>query len=352
MVTLSAIAKRAKVSVATVSNVLNQRGGYGEETASRILQAAEELGYFRHRRGKRPRQAQTVVAVYRPFPTAFPPDEVPGNFESHAIDAIERYLGTQGYRLVLAGAEGEPDSPLPPALAQQDVVGVLLVGGRFSDRFVQRVLNTDLPTVMVGSIPKVDCNAVSAANRAGMYKATTHLLQHGRRSIAFIKGPPTTATSAEKLLGYMEALRDAGLEPSADLIFDGDFSVESGQRVAHALVQRGLPVDAVLASNDHMAAGCLTALLDHGVAVPQQVAVFGFGDNAVAQLIRPSLSTMRIPRAVIGELAARRLVEMIADPDSLPVQTTVTTPLVVRESCGTLAPTTTPEEASQVRRSF
>jgi DNA-binding LacI/PurR family transcriptional regulator len=173
---------------------------------------------------------------------------------------------------------------------------------------------------------------VDADNRGGARKAVDHLVARGRRTIATISGPLDMGVGLDRLDGYRDGLAAAGLEEAGDLVEAGDFTEEGGAAAMGRLLARpGDPVDAVFAASDLMAAGALRALRAAGRRVPEDVAVVGFEDSAVARYAQPPLTTVRQPIEEMGRQATRLLLAQVAG-EAGGMHLILDTELVVRAS--------------------
>ena len=176
---------------------------------------------------------------------------------------------------------------------------------------------------------------MSIANFDGARAITQHLLGHGHRCIAMIRGPVGNVDSDERLRGYHDALRGAGIQPSPLLELAGDFTESSGYRVAAELLKRKPRPTAVFAANDSMAVGLLSALGSLGVSVPGDLGVVGFDDIAIARYMNPPLTTVRVDAFGLGQHAVRMMLYRVRTPEPVPVRHEVLpAPVVVRRSCG------------------
>jgi DNA-binding LacI/PurR family transcriptional regulator len=194
------------------------------------------------------------------------------------------------------------------------VDGVLLASLHGDDPLPGILERAGVPAVLVGrpAGPTL-ATYVDADNRGGARKAVDHLVARGRRTIATISGPLDMAVGLDRLEGWRDGLAAAGLEAAGDLVEAGDFTEEGGAAAMGRLLERpGCPVDAVFAASDLMAAGALRRLRAAGRRVPDDVAVVGFEDSAVARYTQPPLTTVRQPIEEMGRQATRLLLAKVA----------------------------------------
>src|SRR5204862_1611466 len=179
------------------------------------------------------------------------------------------------------------------------------------------------------------CDSISISNHEGAYLLVKHLLDLGHRRIATISGPPRNIDAEQRLAGYHKALKDHGGERDPELEVTGDFSEPSGYEGAMRLLALQRAPTAVFAANDYMAVGVLGALSDAGVRVPQDMAVGGFDDIAMARYLNPPLTTVRVDAYRLGRRAAEWLIgHRDVSAAHTPLREVMPTTLVVRGSCG------------------
>jgi DNA-binding LacI/PurR family transcriptional regulator len=172
-------------------------------------------------------------------------------------------------------------------------------------RAYQELLARGLPVVLLGQTASF-CRqfpSVAGDDEGGSATATQHLLQLGHRRIAFLAGPLAAPWAQERLEGYRRALREAGLDSDDDLLFQAGNTVDDGVKVARQILSERRTFTAIQASSDLVAIGCASALLDHGVRIPQDVSVTGFGNILSAEYFRVPLTTVRQPKRRLGNAA-------------------------------------------------
>jgi LacI family transcriptional regulator len=179
-----------------------------------------------------------------------------------------------------------------------------------------------------------DYAALSVDNYGGATAMMRHLLGRGFRRIAFIGGPGNNFDADERLRGYREVLAQNG---GAERLFDGDFSEASGYRAGLLIAALRERPDAIFAANDTMALGCLFALTEHGLSVPDDIALAGFDDIPIARFVTPPLTTVRVRIAELGRLALERLAALIETGAVPPAAEPLACDLIVRASTGNAA---------------
>lgn len=340
-VTLRDIARQLNVSVTTVSNVLRGTGRVSDETRRAVLDLAEKTGYLKQRQST-PHKLLGLIFCAPPEGEREPVTqstlpEVASHYTSEAVEGIDQVIAAHGYHLLFRIArETDSEADMPEMVEQRAVQGLFVVGGSISDAYVKALRDFAIPMVVLFTyVEQVNVNCVLADNTGGAYLAVNHLVSLGHKRIGFINGWDATRTSLGKLAGYRRVLTDAGLETDPELVVTGDFTYESGYARGKELLELPSRPSALFVADDTMALGAMKAARDLGLSVPADVAVVGFGDGPFSRHAEPPLTTVQVPKRNIGELAARRLMELLEEKSSgPPLQIVVATELVVRESCG------------------
>lgn len=327
-VTIKDIAREADVSIASVSRVLNNVGRVSDATRARILSIAERLRYVPHE-GARSliRKRTAMVGMVLP--------DLHGEFFSELLRGADSAARALGMHLLVSTSHGDPDEAAAAIRSMRGRVdGLLLMSPHVDSTFAARHLSGDLPVVLLNAPPGAAAHLVSIDDYAGAVAMVRHLSASGCTRIAHIAGPVGNSDAAERLRGYRDAL---GQPADPALIFQGDFSVDAGRAAALAFAALSPRPDAIFAANDMMAAGCMEALAELGIAIPGEIAVGGFDDVPLAHFLSPPLTTMRIDVARFGRTAFVQLVAAIAGQPDLPPVEKIVPALVIRQSCGHLS---------------
>ena len=326
-VTIKDVARQANVSVATVSRALNGQPNVAEDVRRRVLEVAGRLRYSPNpaARSLSSRRTQTIGVVL---------PELYGEFFSELMRGIDQVARERGLHLLVSSYHGHPREQGAALRAMPGRVDGLLLMSPFVEG--AQGLAADLPALPVvlinPALPLDGVPSVGVDNHGGALAMMRHLLGAGHRRIAFIAGPADNVDARERLRGYHEALAGTA-PPLAPWVLEGGFDEASGVRAGRALVAAGERPDAVFAANDMMALGCLFALREGGVRVPQDIALAGFDDIPLSRYVHPTLTTMRVEIAELGARAIQRLLDA-GEPGQLPQATPELLPpgLVVRES--------------------
>jgi LacI family transcriptional regulator len=327
------VAKRANVSISTVSRVINRRELVNEETCKRVEAVIRELKYRPNAfaRGLMLRKSGIVGLVL--------PD-LHGEFYSEVIRGANLQAREMGHNLLLSSAlPGDDANSWLAALGQHALLDGLAV--MVSDTMARGIgpalAELQIPIVVLdGEIEGVEHDTVVIDQRQGAQAMMEHLLEncHDTRVI-FVGGLETNIDTQARYQAYCDALRKAKRNPAADDVYYLDYTYESAYRLAvKKATQWAGPNHCVFAANDEMAAGIIAGAIAKGMAVPLDLAVVGFDDTRVAQLTRPLLTTVRVPMSSMGATAVELLCRRIAEPERSPSTVSLPAELVVRDSCG------------------
>ena len=326
-VTIKDVARHANVSVATVSRALNGHPNVAEDVRQRILVVAEQLRYSPHHaaRSLSSRRTQTIGVV---LPDLY------GEFFSELMRGIDQIARERGLHLLVSSYHGNPQEQGTALRTMRGRVDGLLLMSPFVDG--AEALAADLPpmpvVLMNPALAAAGQPSIGVDNHGGAMAMMQHLLESGHRRIAFIAGPEDNFDACERLRGYRDALAQ-GAPEIAPWILPGEFDEASGHDAGQALLESTQRPDAVFAANDMMALGCLFALNEAGLRVPDDIALAGFDDIPLSRYVHPPLTTMRVEIAELGARAIQRLLDAAPGEAALPVLPELLQPrLVVRES--------------------
>jgi DNA-binding LacI/PurR family transcriptional regulator len=332
--TIEDVARLAGVSRATASRVANNSPKVSPEARAAVQAAIARLGYVPNRaaRSLMTRRSDSIgVVIMEPAGSLFA-DPFFGNL----LVGISDGLAARDIQLVLLMAQtAREEARVERYLEAGHVDGAILVGPHGVDPVPARLDRQGVPIVLSGrQLGDGGVSHVDSDNRGGARAAVAHLLDSGRRSIATIHGTLDLSSGIDRLEGYRDALREAGLPLDAGLEGPGNFHPVSAADAMRELLERRPGIDAVFAASDSMAAAAMRVLQENGRRVPEDVAVVGFDDSPIAITTRPELSTVRQPIEAMGREMARLLLYRIDNPGEAPSQVVFNTELVVRASSG------------------
>jgi DNA-binding LacI/PurR family transcriptional regulator len=329
--TIRDVAESAGVSKSLVSLVMRGEPMVREEKRARVMQAAEQLGYRPNfaARSLSAVQSKTVGVLIADLRNPMLVDVV-GTAGRTLEDAGLSPLLTSAVLAARTGPNAVLDKQAIGALKDLGVDGMLIVGS-VPDRANLAKVVGDVPMVVAAAQAEgLHADEVRNDDQLGMRLVIDYLVANGHRAIAHLGGLGG-AVGRDRLAGYREAMAHHGLDDRI-LVADAEFTEDSGYRGAAGLLRRGHSITAIAAVNDLCAIGALSAIADAGLTVPDDIAVTGYDDTFVAAIRQVSLTSVNPDSAGIGELAARCLIERIADPTRVPKQHLLTPRLVTRSS--------------------
>jgi LacI family transcriptional regulator len=333
VVTIRDVARVAEVHPGTVSRALNEqtRALVNPETAERVLRAAEQLGYLPNpiARGLKTNRSFTVGVVIPDLTNPlFPP----------IMRGIEDRLAEAGYTALIVNTDNDADRERSQiaAMRARQVDGFIAATARLDHELLAEAGAGGTPLVLVNrSFEDGSVAAVTVDDREGTRLAVEHVVALGHRLIGHLAGPQNVSTGHRRYLGFLEAMRAAGLEvPDGSVSFTTALTEAEGARACAELLQRQPRLTAVVAGNDRLAIGCYDTLLAGDLSCPEDVSIVGFNDMPFIDRLRPPLTSVRVPQREIGTVAADLLLQQLADPSQAAREILLEPSLVIRASTG------------------
>lgn len=334
MATIKDVAKRSGVAVGTVSAVINNNSWVSDEMRLRVQKAIEELNYQPNllARNLRTQRSDTIGLIVSDITNPFFPQIV------RSIDAMAR---KNGYMVILCDANEDSQIGLDTfkVLLEKKVDGFIFIGGILDDDKLVNYLKKKCPFIVVierdYGVSEVGTVIVDSIN-AG-YIATKHLLDLGYSRVGIIAGPLDDVFihgSFGRYEGYQMALKAYNMPFDEKLVKKGDFTYKGGYRAMKQYLNEKSDVRAIFASNDIMAIGAMVAIKEHGLRIPEDIALVGYDDIPEASYTYPSLTTIRLPKAKLGEAAVETLVSHLQGKKQVSLKKVLPTELIIRQSCG------------------
>jgi len=320
--TLKDIAREANVSIASASRAVNGLDNVADDVKQRVLAIAKRLRYVPHGGARALVMSRTnTIGVLLP--------DIYGEFFAEIIRGIDVAARARGLHLLVSGSHGTPDEALSIMHAMGGRVDGLLVMSPFVDSHdLAAVLPANLPVVTIASRIGADQGSISIDNFGGGVTAAAHLREQRCLRLAHISGPSHNFEAQERQRGFLSTFDD-----EAPPVFEGDFTEESGYRGAKALLAGNERPDGIFAANDMMAVGCLLALREAGLKVPEDVAVIGFDDIPIARFTSPPLTTLRVGIFDLGRRGLEMLVAALEAGEQTAREGIIIAPeLVMRDS--------------------
>lgn len=330
--TLKTISDESGFSITTVSRALAGYADVNERTRQLIVDIADRLGYqpnltARHLRSKHTNTIGMVIPL-----TAYYSDQ----FFMTLLSGVGQQAARSGYDLLLsAQMRGEEEiSAYRRMVDGSRVDGMVLARVRQHDARLDYLKGSARPYVVFGHAGEDDYPYIDVDGKTGIRQMVHHFAQHGHRRIALIAAPDELAFAPLRLAGYWAALDDLGLPRDPRLVVTGDLSADSGAAAAGQLLDQPDPPTAILACNDQMALGAMSAITARGLRVGEDVAVAGFDDIPAAANASPPLTTIRQPIFEIGQKLAQTLIRLIRGETVHDLHVLLDPELVIRASSG------------------
>ncbi|ADO77278.1 LacI family DNA-binding transcriptional regulator [Halanaerobium praevalens] len=327
-VTIKDIAKKANVSVTTVSRVLNNKPDVGDQTRTKILKLIEELNY-------KPNSVARGLVMQKTHTIGLIIPDISNPFFPQVARAIEDKAQKSGYSIIFFNTDNhlEKEKKAVELFKSKQVDGLIVSLSLGNEEILKELKAANYPVVQIDrSVFSNSYPLVSIDNKNSAYQMVEYMLKKGYKKIAHITGDLKTTTARDRLAGYKKALNDYQVEINEDYIIKGDYTQQLAFEAMQTLLKLKEPPTAVFAANDLSAAGVYKALFAAGLNIPADIAVAGHDDIDIASLLRPELTTMRQPKYSLGEKAVSVLLKMIDNYEAEVEAQILKTKLVIRES--------------------
>lgn len=307
------IARTANVSISTVSLVLNNKPGVKSETRERVVHLLHQNGYEL----KAPAARQGVVGnlLFVRYRGSGRLMEVKDDFFIQILDGVENEARRMNFNLSIANA-GRDDLADVLVGSANTAAGVILFATEFEPSNVSLLLNCPVPLVVIDEdFPNESINTIGVDNMGAIFKGVSYLHALGHTDIGYLHSTERTGAIPERERGYRAAMEQLGLPVVEKHIFMLDlFMNKVYQQMSELLDKKPSLPTALIADNDILAVGAMRALQDHGYQIPGDLSILGFDDSYVCSVANPALSTLRSPKAAIGQQAVKRVKDMIDNP--------------------------------------
>jgi len=330
-ITLKDVAAHAGVSYQTVWRVINAKKEVKPETRVRIQAAVEELGYH-------PDAIARSMAVGRTCTLGCIAPNLTDYTFACLIEGAKSEAQKHDYFLIAMSAERENEvGALCDDMLSRRVDGLMAINPHADERYryFEKLISKSVAIVYSGDHPRnKGVSSVQVDDESGGYQATRHLIELGHKQIAMVTGPRNEDCVQDRITGYQRALEEANLGTPSKIILTGDWSASSGYQAVKQLLESGISFSALFAQNDRMAVGAIQAARDHGLQVPNDMAVVGFDDMPLASYFDPPLTTIHQDIFEIGRQTASLLINRVENPESPTQHVIIPCELIVRRSCG------------------
>lgn len=308
-VTIKDIARQLKLSPSTVSRALRDSPEINDETRKLVIEVAQQLGYspnpialsLKERRSR-------IIGVIVP--------EIANNFCSATIAGIEDIAYNKGYHVVIFQSHETLQREIADTqlLASRRIDGVVISLSNETDRYehLHELMKNGMPMVLFDRVcDEIDTHKVVVDDYTGALQVTEHLIREGFTRIAHISTSPHLSITQRRLKGYRDALERHGIRPREDWVVHCDFDSGAVEQAVRALFASGEGPDAIFASVERLAIGCLKVLQELDLRIPDDVALAAFSDNPLNAYLNPPLTAVLQPTFEIGQRSAELLIELI-----------------------------------------
>ena len=334
-VTLKDIAHKLGLSITTVSRALADYDDVAKSTRQRVRQTADEMGYYPNITARHLQKQRTDTLAFV-VPTQGPRFSDP--FFSEFLAGIGNEAGRHGFDLLAStqspGSEAEQEA-YRRIVHGRRADGVLVVRTRKQDERIRFLSQHDLPFVAFGRTDLgIDFPYVDEDSYHGLQLVTQHMIDLGHQRIGFIATPDYLMFGQMRLAGFLDTLQANGIPADESLIVHGDLTQQGGFQAAQHLLRQDNRPTAIIACNDLMALGAMSAAQQQGLVIGRDLSVGGFDDIPLCEHAHPPLTTVRQPIYEIGQRITQMLVQLVRGQDLAERQVLLTPRLIVRESSG------------------
>jgi LacI family transcriptional regulator len=324
------VARESRVSVFTVSAVVNKKAHVGKKLRERVEAAIRQLSY-------RPNLLARSLANQKTHTIGMVVTDISNPFFPLVVRGAEDAAQKQGYNLLLCNSDdnAEKEASVLELLLSKRVDGILLTKavGNFSPSLQRMIDMVNTPFVLVmRTCPRLTRDAVITDDYKGAYEAVCHLARAGRKRIGLIGGPLRVSNGKARWQGFRDALAASSLEYDPGLVIEGDYRIESGYRAGHLLLSHR--PEGIYVANYLMTVGLLKAAEEMGLSCPKDFGLVSFDDYPWLGIFHPRLTTVELPKYQLGYQAAELLLQRIAGNREMVGLRKLSPELRVRESCG------------------
>ncbi len=332
LTTIKDIAKVAGVSVTTVSRALNGYSDVNEKTRRKISEIAKELNYSPNTlaRGLVMKKTKTIGMLVSGMNRANSKD----NFTFEVLSGVNECISERDYDLVLFSTTTtkQREKTYSQLCRERRVDGVILQGMKIDDPYLKEVVESDIPCMLIDiPISSESVGYVTTDSVLGAKRAVDYLIQSGHKKIAFMNGHDQAYVSQQRLKGYRDALREAGIDFREEYVRNGDFLEDKAEEEAAKLLDEHPDITAIFCASDLMALGVMKSARSSGRAVPEQLSIIGYDNILLAGYASPPLTTIAQDKFDLGYKAANALIDMLEEEGPAKI-ITLETELIVRES--------------------
>ncbi len=306
-ITIKDVAKRAGVSISTVSRVINDSKPVSDEVKQRVLDAIRDTSY-------RPNQLARGLVLRKSNIIGMIIPDIANPYYASIVEGAEEIANMYGYTLLLCNTHGELHKEIEylNLMADKQADGLLFMTGKLKSEHVTWFKNADVKTCFINLYSReLDIPMISIDNYNAISEAVRFLIDKGHKRIGLLYAPDVDdLLQEERLRAYKDMLKDGGLEYEEGIVKECRFSIESGYSTARELLKNN-KIDALLLTNDVAAIGAMRAALEMGYKVPEDISIMGFDDISFSNYYKPSITTINQPTYDMGAVATRMVIKLI-----------------------------------------
>jgi LacI family transcriptional regulator len=325
MTTIKDIAKRANVSVSTVSNVINNKKNVKPETRERVLDVINEYGF-------QPKSVARSLKTKKTLTIGIIMPDITNQFFTETTRGIEDTANKYGYNVILCNTDENVNKEIEylNTLYNKDVDGIIFVGTCETQHMDQNRKRT--PIVVIDRKLGENMTSVVVDNVKGGFIATKHLLERKKSEIILLTGSLSTSTYFERMTGYLNALRSEKFEYNELLVNECEASFQGGYNTIQSILNKNVNIQSIFAVSDMIAIGAMRALIEKGKRIPEDVLIVGYDDIIISSMFIPSLTTVRQPKYEMGQRAVELLIDKIEGKSQRNERIILEPELIIRES--------------------
>lgn len=327
--TIKEIAKAANVSTATVSRAFSNDTRVKPETKELVLKVASELNYNPNMIARFfVKRTTNLVGLILP--------DIGDEFFSDLIKGVDDTFYDRGFFTLVTSSHKNRSilESLSGLMSGGLTAGIILLIPSLSRELENKLNSSKIPIVVIsGTSDLGQYDAISFDNYNASYKMTEFLIKKGYSKIAHITGPLGNLDALNRFNGFLDCMKDNGIQINNDWILEGDYQKKTGAKLCEILLSLHNTPNVIFAANDMMAIGCYQKIKERGLNIPNDIAIAGFDDILLAKLVNPPLTTVSTNVEELGNIAANILIDRIVGKNGLPVQLKLPAKLIIRESC-------------------
>lgn len=329
-ITIKQIAKKAKVSIATVSRALSGDSKVREDTKNLVLKIAKQLNYNPNIIARNFAKGKSnIIGLVLP--------DISDEYFSEIIRSIDDTSYLKGYyTMVMSSHENRSLTESINTMMNSGIVGGFILLIPFINSDIKKALSSgSVPFVLISGDDNIgDYDVVTTDNYQSAFRMVKFLVGKGYKKIAHISGPPDNNDAFLRKKGFLDACSKYKIDVKKSWLATGNFTMESGERACSKLLNKKEKPDVIFAANDMMALGCYKAIHSKGLKIPADIAITGFDDILISEYANPSLTTIRVDTDRIGKVAAERLIEKMNSTTNKTIQKKeIASELIIRGSC-------------------